>query len=242
MNKLKFLLIIVIIHFSIVGNAQLTDTYTYTKEFKYGINKNTYGGLIGGVIIKHSLAVSSRMFATYGVEFMNITHPQEYGSRSQTGNIYKFGKMNTFYSLRPQYGRDLILFRKAPQQGAQIIAMLAVGPSIGIVAPYYLDTGEASGAKPYDPNNPTHTINNPDQILGTGGVLQGVLTDPSIVFGSHAKVGLSFEFGVFKKNVTGFEVGFLVDGYAKEIEIIDGAKSIKFLPTSFITVFWGSRR
>lgn len=242
MNKLKFLLVIIIAHFSIVGKAQLSDAYTYTKELKYGINKNTYGGLIGGMFIKHSLAISSRMFATYGVEFVNITHPQEYGSRSQTGNIYKFGKMNTFHVIRPQYGRDLILFRKAPQQGIQIIAMLAVGPSIGIIAPYYLDTGETTGPKPYDPNNTTHTINNPDLILGTGGVLQGVLTDPSIVFGSHAKVGLSFERGVFKKNVTGFEAGFLVDGYTKEIKIIDGTYSLKFLPTSFITVFWGSRR
>ena len=119
--------------------------------------------------------------------------------------------------------------------------MLAVGPSFGIVAPYYLDTG--GGATPYNPNNPAH--NNPQNagaIQGTGGVLQGVLEDPSLVFGSHIKLGLSFEFGVFKKNVTGFELGFLLEGYTKEIIIIDGAEPLQFLPTSFLTVFWGSRK
>ena len=243
MQKFKYLLVLLFLQFAIAGNAQMPDAYSYSKEFKYGINKNTYGGLIGGIMMKRSLAVSSRMFTTYGVELINITHPLEYPTTSRsTGNIYKFGKMNTLHVIRPQYGRDVILFRKAPQQGAQIIAMLAVGPSFGIVAPYYLDTGEASGPVPYDPNNPNHTNNNPNQILGTGGVLQGVLDDPNIVLGSHVKVGLSFEFGVFKKNVTGFEVGFLMDGYTKEIEIIDGAKPLQFLPTSFLTVFWGTRK
>jgi len=241
MYKLKLFLILLTAHFSVVSSAQSSDSYSYTREFKYGINKNTYGGLIGGVIIKHSLAISNRMFTTYGVELINVTHPQEYGTRSQSGNIFKFGKKNTFHVIRLQYGRDLILFRKAPQKGTQIIAMAAIGPSIGIISPYYLDTGESTGAKPYNPvTYPKH--NNPDQILGTGGVLQGILTDPRFVLGSHAKLGLSFEFGVFKKNVTGFEIGFLVDGYTKKVEILDGAQPINILPTSFITIFWGARR
>lgn len=241
MNKFNILLFLLLMQFSLVVKAQLSDNNSYTKEFRYGINKNTYGGLIGGIVLKRSLAVSERMYTTYGAELINITHPVEYRSTSrQTGNIYKYAKMNTLHTIRPQYGRDLVLFRKAPQQGAQIIAMLAVGPSIGIVAPYYIDLGENTGPVPYDPNNSTHKVG--DNIHGTGGVLQGVLTDPSFVLGSHVKLGLSFEFGVFKKNVTGFEVGFLVEGYTKKIEIIDGAEPLQFLPSSFITVFWGSRK
>ena len=237
----RSILFLLLIQCSIVASAQLTDSYDYTKEFRYGINKNTYGGLIGGIMFKQSLAASERMYITYGVELINITHPVEYRSTSQqTGNIFKFAKMNTLHTIRPQYGRDLVLFRKAPQQGAQIIAMLAVGPSIGIVAPYFIDLGENTGPVAYDPSKSTHRDAN--AIHGTGGVLQGILSDPNIVFGSHVKAGLSFEFGIFKKNVTGFEVGFLIEGYTKKIEVIDGAEPLQFLPTSFITVFWGSRK
>lgn len=241
MHKLKVLLLLALMHFSLISVAQLSDSYSYTKEFRYGINKNTYGGLIGGIVLKRSLAMSERMYTTFGVELINITHPVEYRSTSrQTGNIYKYAKMNTLHTIRAQYGRDLVLFRKAPQQGAQIIAMLAVGPSFGIVSPYYIDLGQSTGPVPYDPKNATHKVS--DNIHGTGGILQGVLDDPSLVFGSHVKLGLSFEFGIFKKNVTGFEVGFLLEGYTKKIEIIDEAEAINFLPTSFITVFWGSRK
>ena len=241
MNKLSFLFLLITVGVGSVGLAQEMDAYTYTREFRYGVNKNSYGGLIGGVIAKQSFANSDRYFTTYGLELVNITHPIEYSTRSNaTGNIYKFGKMNTLYSIRLQYGRDLILFKKAPQQGAQVMAMVAIGPSLGIVAPYYIDLGAANGAVPYDPNNSQHRV--PENILGTGGVLQGVLSDPSVVFGSNLKLGLSFEFGVFKKNVTGFEVGFLIEGYTKEIQIIDGAEPLQILPTSFISIFWGNRK
>ncbi len=66
-----------------------------------------------------------------------------------------------------QYGRDLILFKKAPQQGVEIKAVFAIGPSIGVVAPYYVETGADAGGmvtirKPYNPSI------RPEEIYGPG--------------------------------------------------------------------------
>ena len=122
-----------------------------------------------------------------------------------TGNFFIWGKQNYLYSLRFQYGRDLILFKKAPQQGVQITAVSAVGPSIGILAPYYIEyltSANTAVREQYDPAK--HSFQN---ILGTGHLFQG-LGSSKLRIGANLKIGLNFEFGTFKSNVTGFEVGY----------------------------------
>jgi hypothetical protein len=48
--------------------------------------------------------------------------------------------------------------------------------------------------------------------------------------------------GAFKSQVTGFEGGFLLDLYTKEIEMVPSAKNYSMYPTLFITFFYGSRK
>lgn len=239
MRKSIILIAGCIFFLSVAAYAQ-EGGYSYLKETKWGINKNTSSGLIGGFMIKHSIAIDDRMFHTFAVEVVNITHQNEYGLRArETGAFFKLGKQNYLYSIRPQYGRDLILFKKAPQKGAQVMAMIAGGPSFGFVVPYYLQVGEQNVK--YDPTNDLHR--SVQSIRGSGKVFQGV-GESKIVLGANVKLGVSFEFGVFKNNVTGFEAGFLIDAYTKEIAIMDELKSHNksVFPTSFITIFWGSRK
>ena len=162
-------------------------------------------------------------------------------SSINTGNFFIWDKQNYLYAIRAQYGRDLVLFRKAPQQGVQIIAMLAAGPSIGLIAPYYVEVESNNPPAftenvPYDPG--VHSFEN---IWGTGRIFQGI-QDSNIAIGANIKTGLSFEFGTFKSNVTGFEVGFLVDAYTQRIPLVSGADDRSVFPTAFITLFYGSRK
>ncbi len=239
MRKFSIFIIGCALFFSVTAYAQ-EGGYGYLKETKWGINKNTSGGLIGGFMVKHSIAINDRMFHTFGVELVNITHHSEYGLRSQnTGAFFKLGKQNYFYSIRTQYGRDLVLFKKAPQQGAQIIAMVAGGPSFGFQSPYYLTIGDQNVA--YNPNTQSHRAI--EAISGSGKLFQGI-GQSKIILGANIKLGVSFEFGVFKNNVTGFEAGFLVDAYTQKVIILDELRSENrsVFPTSFITIFWGSRK
>ena len=57
--------------------AQDDGNYEYDREFIWGINKNTNGGLIGGFIIKTSKAIDPYTFRTIGGEIMNVKHPKE---------------------------------------------------------------------------------------------------------------------------------------------------------------------
>lgn len=224
--------------------GQTQDSYDYNSEFIWGINKNSSGGLIGGFVFKRSRKLSDRMLETFGLEVMNVKHSQEVRQTSPaTGNYFIFGKSNYLYAFRFQYGRDFILFDKAPQQGVEIRAVTAIGPSIGIVAPYYIERMVDNSFfvtvhEQYDPTNPEHRFEN---ILGTGNLFEG-LGESTIQLGINLKLGLGFELGTVKSSVTGFEVGFLLDSYFNEIVLMPTAKNSAVFPTVYFTLFYGSRK
>src|SRR5882762_2024999 len=121
-------------------SAQTQDSYDYNSEFIWGINKNTSGGLIGGLVFKKGRKLSDKVVETFGLEVVNVKNPQEVRrSSNSTGNFFIYGKSNFLYAFRFQYGRDFILFKKAPQQGVEIKLVTAIGPTIGVVAPYYIE-------------------------------------------------------------------------------------------------------
>ncbi len=227
-----------------VSIAQI-DADDYESEFVWGINKNTAGGLLGGFTFRKSRKIGDKLFQSYGLELMNVKHPLEYQLRSNTGSTFIFGKTNYLYAIRLQYGRELILFKKAPQQGVEIKALAAVGPSIGVLAPYYIEFSPDGGSfsnntlrEQYNPNNPDHNVNN---ILGTGYIFQG-LYESKFRIGANLKAGLSFELGTLKSNVMGFEIGALLDAYAQEIELLPAAENKSIFPTAYVTIFYGTRR
>ncbi|MBX2964555.1 MAG: hypothetical protein KF845_00315 [Cyclobacteriaceae bacterium] len=224
---------------SVTGYGQTQDSYEYQSEFTWGISKNTSGGLIGGFVFKKARKLNDRVLETFGLEIMNVKHPQEVRRSSNiTGNFYIFGKNNYLYAFRFQYGRDLILYKKAPHQGVEIKAVFAAGPSLGLVAPYYVeysDTGFLTLRDQYSLAIP------PDQIWGTGRLFEGV-GQSEVALGGNLKAALNFETGAIKSSVVGFEVGFLLDAYAKQIELMPSAKKYAAYPTLFITLFYGSRK
>lgn len=223
-------------------HAQTQDSYEYQSEFTWGINKNTASGLIGGLVFKKARKKSEKVLETFGLEIMNVKHPQEVRTSSlSTGNYYIYGKSNFLYALRLQYGRDFILFKKAPQQGVEIKAIFAAGPTIGVVAPYYVTFGSdqnTSYSGQYDPNNPNMA---PEMVTGSGRLFQG-LGESEITPGLNVKAALNFELGTVKSQVTGFEIGFLFDGYVKKIEMMPQTENYWAYPTLFITLFYGSRK
>jgi hypothetical protein len=236
----QFLLVIFVgSGLTIPATAQTQDSYDYQSEFTWGINKNSSGGLIGGLVFKKARKLNDRVLETYGLELMNVKHPQERRRPSQTGNSFIFGKSNYLYAVRLQYGRDLVLFKKAPQQGVEIKGVFAAGPTIGVVAPYYVE---------YKLSNDNVTVRGqyhegisyPD-IQGTGRLFEGI-GDSKLTLGGNLKAAINFELGTIKSQVTGFEAGFLLDAYSKPVEIMTSTKNYSVYPTVYITLFYGSRK
>jgi len=222
--------------------AQTQDSYEYNSEFNWGINKNSYGGLIGGFVFKKARRLNTKMFETFGLELMNVKNPHEVRVQAaSSGNYFIYGKSNYLYAVRFQYGRDLILFTKGPQQGVEVKAVFAVGPSIGLVSPYYVQVDPTGGQGYYTYNAPYTPDISYGEIQGTGTLFEG-LFQSKVQIGANLKAALNFELGTAKNQVTGFEAGFLLDAYANTIVLMPSTENRAVYPTVFLTLFYGSRK
>jgi hypothetical protein len=215
----------------------------YVKEFIYGLNINTNGGLIGGINFKWTTIVKPKHYRSLGLEIVGVKSPKEYRiDFNQTGNAFLFEKKNYLYSFRPQYGRDIIVFRKAPEEGIQITANFAAGPTLGLIVPYYVlyadDTqGNAIISIPY-----TSDVDF-TRIVGVGNFLEGI-GRMKVIPGVNAKVGLSLDFSAFRNNITGFEAGFTFEAFSEAPEILfkEFTKNKNVFTAAYLTIFLGSRK
>ncbi|MEQ9285322.1 MAG: hypothetical protein RIG77_00350 [Cyclobacteriaceae bacterium] len=232
MRRLLFTIFISLCFASVVS-AQSDGNYEYNKEFTWGINKNTNGGLIGGFTFKWASAISEKQFKSVGFELMNVKHPKEIRV-STSGSPFLYPKRNYLYSVRGFYGRDFLLFKKAPQQGVQIIFTTAAGPTIGVVAPYYVRT--EAGTFQFN-----HKTMSQGTIMGTGHLFQG-LGKSKLKFGLNAKAGVMFEMGAFKSNVTGFEIGAQFEAFTEKILLVPTQPNRAIFSSLYLTLFYGHRR
>lgn len=236
----RFLLIITFALSCRIGFSQ-TITQFIDEEYKvenvFGITKATHGGFISGFLYRHSRALNDKDLMHYGIEIVNIKHPRETNETTFTGSSFVFGKSNYLYSIRPVYGREKILFKKAPQQGARVTGMVAAGPTLGLEIPYFIQT-QTGTKEQYDPNNPRHAR---PFIQGSTSPFKG-LGQTQIVLGGHLKAALTFETNSTKRRVFGVEVGFTLDAYTREINILPDAENKSTYTSAYFGIYFGKRR
>ena len=236
-HKITILTIVLFLAYTSLFSQNL-EYFDSEKEAQWGISKNSWGGLIGGGVLKFSNKVSNSLYRTIGFELVNIKHPKEnkYSSPLGYGRTFIWGKKNYFFSFRAQYGREVVLFSKKDQQGIRINAQLAVGPSIGILMPYYIKYSRNNRMEIENFNSATQTFNN---VMGSASFFEGI-NELKIRPGLNLKAALNFEFGT-KKSSTAIEIGFLADAYPKKIVIMPTADNYSVYPTAFITLLYGRK-
>nr|WP_255749820.1 hypothetical protein [Pontibacter liquoris] len=224
--------------------AQSDEDESFENELSYGVNFNSNGGLVGGAFIRSAFFMNEHMYQFGGLEVVEVKHPKENRLYSpETGDFFIAGKQNYLFVVRPHYGRELVLFRKAAESGVQVNAVGAIGPSIGLLVPYYIRYNyggpgmEDVRTEQYDPTR--HT--NIDQIQGNVNFLQG-LGESKVNIGAHVKAGLSFEYGRYKESITGIEVGFALEAYTKDLIIIPQADNSSIFPSVYLNLYYGRRK
>lgn len=222
--------------------AQSDDDFN--NELSYGINLNSNGGLLGGVFVRSSYFVKERLYQFGGLEIVEVKHPKEnrlYNPGS--GDHFIAGKQNHFFAVRPQYGAEYVLFRKAADSGVQVNAVGAAGPSLGLLIPYYIRYDYGGGfqgdvrTEAYDPNKHLSFEN----TLGNANVFTGI-GETNVNIGFHAKAGLSFEYGRYKESITGLEVGFMFEQYFKEIVMIPQTENYSTFTSVYLNIYYGRRK
>ncbi|KOY85877.1 hypothetical protein AD998_06725 [bacterium 336/3] len=265
-NKLFAFCLFIFIAFT--TNAQSVFEDDFTKEYTFGINLNTNGGFPSGVSFKYGkITDNARVNTTYAIELVGIRHPQEYKFSGVTyinSQSFVRAKQNYLHSLRLQFGKDGILFRKAAQEGVQVNAVVAGGLSLGFLKPYMIryDVSTATGVGEQIEDIPFYSYNfedankfqslygvplSEDRIIGRGSFFGG-FDGLQVVPGFNAKIGLSFEVGAFKTNLTGVEAGFTFETFAKKMPIMnvnsvpEKMKNYGTFAAMYISFFFGGRR
>ncbi|MCC2547412.1 hypothetical protein LJY25_13230 [Hymenobacter sp. BT175] len=236
-------------------SASGSDSPTFGKEFTYGVNFNTQGGLIGGVSVRSTRVLNEQWSRFWGVEGVEVKHPKEQHFVTNSGGSVVMGKTNYLFVLRPSVGLQRVIFRKAPDSGVQVNGLVGAGPSIGLLMPYYITydyTLRDSGGHALSPEDIRSEQYNPDthtkleKVLDRSPVFSGISeTKPNI--GAHLRGALSFEYGRYREAVAGVETGFLFEAYTKRLTILrdrlepDSRLSTNFFPSVYLTIYLGHR-
>ena len=223
---------------------KVTEDY---KMFAYGVTTNTNSGLLGGFVVRHSKAVGvfngHPMHRYVAIEAVNIKHPKEKAEPTSISNRYIFGKRNYFFSLRPEYGREIIFFKKNGDDGIGISIIAAGGPSIGLQKPYYIKYDRngrgATEVVQYDPN-----IHKGSQIQGSAGIWQEFFKGMTINPGLHLKLAANIDMNTFGNSLTGFEIGITSEIFSKTPEVMSNqlTKNARFYNSGYLTIYFGNKK
>ena len=237
-------------------SAAPSEEQSYSKELVFGVNFNDQGGLLGGVSVRSARVLDEQWLRFWSLEGVMLRNGKEQRNNTSVGGSFVFRKSNFAFTLRPSYGIQRVLFRKGPDAGVQVNALLSAGPSIGLLMPYYIiydRTAARTGvinpqkdelvSEQYDPvKHPTEGA-----ILDRGPLFSGI-GQTQVVPGFHLRGGFSFEYGRYRDAVTGIEAGFLVEAYTKRIMMLSppvGSETDllnrKFFPSVYLTLYFGHR-
>ena len=233
---MRILLFILILSVATAGVAQSTDKtdisgkvgLLYEKELSVGGRITTNGW---GVFVNYGKAVSYDKSKFYQIEFMEIKHPKETKKSNDFNRTIRyspkpfvFGKQNSFFALHAGYGQKIFLGDKAEKSGVEVNLSFLIGPSLGILKPYYLDIlierepfFDFSTEK-YNAETPGRFLE-PDLILGSSGFSHG-LSEIKLIPGAHGKAGVNFDWANYNEFIRALEVGLAVDVYPKKIPIM----------------------
>jgi hypothetical protein len=252
---LRFLLFFLVFGMAVLALAPAASAQgeeAYRKEFTYGFNINSNGGLLGGGTFKWTRYRNDQNYRYFGFEIVEVKHPKEARYASQvTSNAFVLGKSNYLFVLRPHVGLERILFRKAPDQGVQVSAVAAAGPSMGMLKPYLINYNYGRLGPNCEPlgqpdvrteqYNPALHTDPSCRIEGNAGFANG-LFDFKPQAGLHAQAGLSFEYGQNMEGVAGIEVGVLVEGFTKALVMMPNAKNYQTFQSVYMVLYYGKRR
>lgn len=212
----------------------------YDKEFTYGINLNNQGGIIGGIHAKFGWQRKKEQtqYHFISTDLVSLRHDKELlATIFLLGNSYRYNKKYHVGVGRVTFGREILVFPKAQEEGVQITWLLGAGPSLALLKPYYVlygDSDTTATPQPFDESMED------GKIWGAGGFFRGFNKSYSEL-GMHMKTSLNFEYGQFKSSVTGIEVGVLLEQFSKPLVIVARTENHSFFPTFFVNLYFGFR-
>jgi hypothetical protein len=222
----------------------VVDEENYKSVLSFGLTTNTNSGLLGGFVARKEILINNnalhKQFHYFNLEIVNVNHYRENAANaSGNGSNYVYGKQNYLFAIRPQYGREFNLFHRSTEGGLNVNGIIAGGPTIGLLKPYYLQIYYSRYLTKDEVFDPKKHV--PSNIVGSGGFFEGI-GDATVVPGVNLKAALNFELDAFRQSNISLEVGFLAEAYSQKVNMMAFADNKNFFTSGYITVFFGGKK
>lgn len=213
----------------------------YRNESTFGIFGHSAGGF--GIAYRRGQHVTGKRKRMFEIEAQNFKHPKEVKSvnsyfENSKGFIY--GKLNSFFIIRPGVGYQNVLYQKSDKKSVEIRYSYFVGVDLAFAKPVYLEIVRDQvtpivSTERYDPEE--HTI---DVIYGKAPFFKG-MDQTRIHPGGYAKLALSFEYADRYNSIKAIETGVVFDVYPKVLPMMAYNKNQQVFASLYLKILWGKK-
>jgi hypothetical protein len=158
------------------------------------------------------------------LELGNIQHPREVAlinNTLQSSGIYKFGKINYAWALRPYYMARYALSVRQDRKSVALNAVGGIGIPLAYTWPVYIllyqqgsGPAEEFDVVRYDPEQ------HPQNLIGGRAAFTRGFGEGTVTPGLGLNTGLEFSWGNYRSDVKIVTLGMRVEGYAKKLPIL----------------------
>lgn len=191
---------------------------------------------------------------TWSISLGELKHPKEQRQSaapraSRAFRPFVYGKQNSLFVLRSGWGAKRYFSEKAKQKGVAIGMSYSIGPSLGLLKPYYLalayegdlHTSYRILHQKYSEENASVFLNN-TFILGASPFTRG-FGETSLLLGGNATLAYHMDWGAFDEMVKALEIGLMVDVFSKKAPVfVSDEQNKRVFINFFINFQFGKRK
>ena len=191
------------------------------------------GGRVNGFALGYQWGDLKTYYKTtfYRVDLGFLRHPKETrvnpsGTTVPTSNSFFYGKQNSFWQLRAGWGEKRYFSEKDANRGVAVGMSYSLGPTLGLLKPYYLTLNLPEGNGLKLPKNyikyseeTAKTFLDKNKITGVAPFFTGI-SETKLTAGGHANLGVHFDWGAYEDFVRSIEAGVEADFFFKKVPIL----------------------
>lgn len=239
---MKSYLIAILLMFSFfLGYSQKEDKHDHTIGYHHilysGVQINTHGWGLGVRRGYHKTVKRKRL---YEGEFTTLKHPREVRLLPSDGSDgFVFGKLNSAYNLRFGLGEHNIIAFKPFGEGVELKTIWSLGITSTFLKPvyYYMLYGDNQTPTLERFDEERHDVFN---IIKTGPYFKG-FSELTVQPGIFGKFALNFEYAADRELIRSLEIGAVVDGYYKNVEILAFTDNYPVYVSLYLCLQYGTK-
>jgi len=224
----------------------------YNRERAINLKITTHRGIAPG--IEFGKLQTYYKTTCFQANIGDIRHPKEQRQSaaptvSRTFRPFIYGKRNSLLALRAGWGAKRYYSEKARQRGVAMGMSYSVGPTLGLIKPYYVALRRLTDIpgqsrvqnEKYSESNADVFLDN-TRILGAGPFTKG-FSELSLLPGGNASLALHMDWGAFDELVKALEIGIMLDVFIRKAPIlVTDSQNNRTFVNFFVNMQFGKRK